>query len=137
LETDCAQARKPTTIRFMNRFRAVVPVDEYVLDILMRDLVGHDQQPGAFLVYLYLYRAAERQRWQPVTGSVRAIADGTGLSKSAVQSALETLRRRELIKSIGSHPTAARKHRVLRHWRARFTPPHASCSRRTRQARRL
>ena len=38
----------------MPRFRATVPVDDYVLDVLMRDLIAHDQQPSAFLVYLFL-----------------------------------------------------------------------------------
>jgi DNA-binding MarR family transcriptional regulator len=51
---------------------------------------------------------------------VREIADGTGLSKSAVQMALETLRRRELIESASAHATAVRRHRVLRPWRRRF-----------------
>ena len=101
----------------MPRFRRTIPIDDYVLDVLMRDLVGHDQQPGAFLVYLYLYRAAEKERWRPVARSLRAIAEGTGLSKSAVQTALETLQRRELIASVSAHATALRRHRVLRHWR--------------------
>jgi len=103
----------------MPRFRRTIPVDDYVLDVLMRDLVGHDQQPGAFLVYLFLYRAAEKQNWRPVARSLRAIAEGTGLSKSAVQTALDTLRRRELIESTSVHITALRRHRVLRHWRPR------------------
>ena len=101
----------------MPRFRKTVPVDDYVFDVLMRDLVGHDQQPGAFLVYLHLYRASERMKWRPITRSLRAIAEGTGLSKSAVQMALRKLRRRELIVSTSAHATAARRHRVLRHWR--------------------
>jgi len=101
----------------MARFRGTIAVDDYVLDVLMRDLVGHDQQPGAFLVYLHLYRLAERQNWRPVTRSLRTIAEATGLSKSAVQTALTRLRRRELIESRSAHPTAVRKHRVLRHWR--------------------
>src|SRR5262249_4281949 len=33
-------------------------LDDYVCDVLMRDLVGHDQQPSAFLVYLCLTRLA-------------------------------------------------------------------------------
>ena len=101
----------------MPRLPATVPVDDYVLDVLMRDLVGHDQQPAAFLVYLHLYRAAERQRWRRVQASLRQIAEGTGLSKSAVQNALETLRRRELVDSTSAHATAAPQHRVRRHWR--------------------
>ncbi len=35
-----------------------VAIDAYILDALMRDLVGHDRRPSAFLVYLYLWRAA-------------------------------------------------------------------------------
>lgn len=101
----------------MPRSRKTVPIDDYVLDVLMRDLVGHDRQPAAFLVYLYLYRAAERQRWKPVAASLRLIAEATGLSKSAVQIALETLRRRELVDSTREHATAVPQHRVLRHWR--------------------
>ena len=30
-------------------------LDRYVPDILMRDLVGHDHAPSAFLVYLWLW----------------------------------------------------------------------------------
>lgn len=101
----------------MPRFRQTVPIDDYVLEVLMRDLVGHDQQPAAFLVYLYLYRAAARQSWKPVAASLRTIAEGTGLSKSAVQLALQTLRRRELVDSRSEHATATPRHRVLRHWR--------------------
>jgi hypothetical protein len=33
-----------------------IEVDDYVVDTLMADLVGHDRQPSAFLVYLYLWR---------------------------------------------------------------------------------
>jgi DNA-binding MarR family transcriptional regulator len=83
----------------------------------MRDIVGHDQQPAAFLVYLYLYGQAARKKWKPVPASLRMIADATGLSKSAVQNALETLRRRELIVTTSNHATAVARHRVLRHWR--------------------
>lgn len=101
----------------MPRFRKTVPIDDYVLDVLMRDLVGHDRQPAAFLVYLYLFREAGRQRWQPVSASLRMIAEGTGLSKSAVQVALQRLRTRDLIQSKSEHATALPQHRVLRHWR--------------------
>jgi|SRR5712691_118717 len=101
----------------MPRFRKTVPVDDYVLNVLMRDLVGHDRQPAAFLVYLHLYREAERQRWKPISASLRMIAEGTGLSKSAVQVALQRLRARELIRSKSEHATALPQHRVLRHWR--------------------
>ena len=101
----------------MPRFREAIPVDDYVLDVLMRDLVGHDRQPAAYLVYLYLYGQAARDKWKPVAKSLRDLADATGLSKSAVQTALENLRRRELINTTSDHATAVPRHRVLRHWR--------------------
>ena len=103
----------------MPRLRTTVAIDEYVLDVLMRDLAGHDHQPAAFLVYLHLYREAERQKWKPVATSLRMVAEGTGLSKSAVQIALEKLRARELIHTTRKHATALPQHRVLCHWRSR------------------
>ncbi len=97
--------------------KSTIPIDLYVLDVLMKDLVGHDQHPAAFLVYLYLFREASRTgRWSPVTASIRTIADATGLSKSAVQTALERLRGRQLILAASAHQTAVRRYRVLRHW---------------------
>jgi DNA-binding transcriptional MocR family regulator len=101
----------------MPRFRQTIPVDDYVIDVLMRDIVGHDRQPAAYLVYLYLYGQAARAKWKPVAASLRSLADETGLSKSAVQTALDLLRRRELIRSVSDHATAVPKHRVVRHWR--------------------
>jgi hypothetical protein len=61
----------------MNRQPDFVPVDVYVLDVLLRDLVGHDKRPAAFLVYLYLYAAAARSCWRPVKASLRDIAEAT------------------------------------------------------------
>jgi DNA-binding transcriptional regulator YhcF (GntR family) len=101
----------------MPRFRETVPIDDYVLDVLMRDIVGHDRQPAAYLVFVWLYGQAARAKWKPVKASLRSLAEETGLSKSAVQTALELLRRRELIKTASDHRTAVPTHRVLRHWR--------------------
>ena len=101
----------------MPRFRETIPIDDYVLDVLMRDIVGHDRQPAAYLVYLHLYGQAARQKWKPVPASLRMLAEATGLSKSAVQTALELLHRRELVKTNSEHATAVPLHRVLRHWR--------------------
>jgi DNA-binding MarR family transcriptional regulator len=100
----------------VSRFKQTVAVDDYVLDVLMRDLIGHDQRPAAYLIYLYLYGQAARNKWKPVIASLRTLADATGLSKSAIQIALETLRRRELIVTTREHATATPRHRVLRHW---------------------
>ena len=101
----------------MPRFRQTIPIDDYVLDVLMHDIVGHDRQPAAYLVYLYLFGLAARQKWKPVAASLRTLAEATGLSKSAVQTALDLLRRRELIDTESEHSTATPEHRVLRHWR--------------------
>ena len=101
----------------MPRSRETIPVDDYVLDVLMRDIVGHDRQPAAYLVYVWLYGQAARARWKPVSSSLRTLAEATGLSKSAVQTALELLRRRQLIDTMSEHATATPEHRVLRHWR--------------------
>ena len=103
----------------MPRFKQTVPIDDYVLDVLMRDLIGHDQKPAAYLVYLYLYREAARNKWRRIRASVRMIADATGLSKSAAHAALAHLRRRQLIATTAEHSTATPRHRVLRHWRTR------------------
>src|SRR4051812_449114 len=100
----------------MPRFRETVPVDDYVLDVLMRDLVGHDQQPAAFLVFLFLFGRAARTNWRPVAASLRMIAEETGLSKSAVQTAVAALRRNELIATQQAHGPAVPEHEVLRHW---------------------
>src|SRR3954463_16300893 len=105
----------------MPRHSKPIPIDAYILDVLMRDLVGHDQQPAAFLVYLHLSGRAIRARGKPVPASLRTIADDTGLSKSAVQSAMLTLRRRELIKTEAAHATATPLHEILRPWRSRKT----------------
>jgi hypothetical protein len=101
----------------MPRFRETIPIDDYVIDVLMRDLVGHDRQPAAYLVYLHLYGQSSRNKWRAVPASLRMLAEATGFSKSAVQSALENLRRRELIVTTSAHATAVPRHRVVRHWR--------------------
>jgi DNA-binding MarR family transcriptional regulator len=101
----------------MPRFRQTIPIDDYVIDVLLRDIVGHDRQPAAYLVYLYLYAQAVRNNWKPISASLRDVAEATGLSKSAVQASLKLLLYRELIKTTNSHSTAVTRHSVLRHWR--------------------
>lgn len=90
--------------------------DRYVMEVLMRDLVAHDKQPSAFLVYLFLSaRSCSGRRL--VEASLREIAEETGLSKSAVQLALENLLRRQLLAAKTAHATATRTYRVLLPWR--------------------
>ena len=91
-------------------------LDAYVVDTLMRDLVRHDHQPSAFLVYLLLgQRTRGARRGRPL--SHQEMADASGLSKSAVQAAIRTLTRRRLIKATRDSPTAVPAYSVLRPWR--------------------
>lgn len=94
-----------------------VAVDPYVLDVLMADLVGHDRQPTAYLVYLRLWRLTEGGRKASPEISLRELSEQTGMSKRAIQDAVETLVRRRLIVVARERPTAVPVYRVLRPWR--------------------
>jgi hypothetical protein len=93
--------------------------DPYLLDSLMPDLVGHDRQPSAFLVYLYLAHRSARARVRSVAVSLQAMAVDTGLSKSAVQRGLRTLVRRRLVRVDKTSRTAVPAYAVLRPWARR------------------
>ncbi len=71
-------------------------LDDYVIDVLMRDLVGHDRRPVSFLVYLWL-AAEERRRNSVVQVSYQELAECIGVSKSSAQSAVRWLIRRKLL----------------------------------------
>ena len=92
-------------------------LDDYVVDILMRDLVGHDHQPTSFLIYLWFSYEAGRSRRERVSVSYQTIADSVGVSKSAAQTGVRWLLRRKLIEMRKSTPTAVPAYRVLRPWR--------------------
>jgi hypothetical protein len=92
------------------------PVDAYIIDALMPDLVGHDRQPSAFVVYLYLWRHA-RGRTRRAAASLQQIAVDTGLSKSAVQQAVRTLKRRRLLQSRQASATAVPEYTLLQPWK--------------------
>ena len=91
-------------------------VDRYVLETLMPDLVGHDHQPSAFLVFLQLLLQSSGRRGG-VSVSHQQLADATGLSKSAVQGAIRTLARRRLIRVTRASSTAVPQYTPLRPWR--------------------
>ena len=95
-----------------------VAVDAYVLDTLLPDLVGHDRHPSAFLVYLHLWRHSAGGT-VAVARSLRELAEGTGLSKRAVQDALDQLARRRLVTVERESVTAVATVRVLRPWARR------------------
>ena len=97
----------------------VIRLDAYVLDVLMPDLVGHDKQPSAFIVYLYLWTRKAAARARRIRVSHQTIANDTGLSKSAVQTAVRSLIRRKLVRSQLEFKTAVPEYTVLRPWRER------------------
>ena len=91
-------------------------LDNYVVDVLMRDLTGHDRSPAAFLVYLYLWNRTFGLKVKSVRASLRTIAEGTGLSKSAVQAAIRRLARRRLLRAARMAPTAVPEYVLNRPW---------------------
>jgi hypothetical protein len=91
-------------------------LDNYVLDVLMPDLVGHDRRPAAFIVYLYFLRHAAKGKRDTVSVSLQTIATKTGLSKSTVQAAIRHLRRRRLLDPAVVAYVTDPVRRVLRPW---------------------
>lgn len=93
-------------------------LDDYVIDVLMRDLVGHDRRPVSFLVYLWL--AFEyRRRNGAVQISYQELAECIGVSKSSVQAAVNWLVRRKLLAAKKENVTATPCYTVLRPWKRR------------------
>ncbi|KAA6462977.1 helix-turn-helix domain-containing protein [Acidobacteria bacterium AB60] len=93
-----------------------ITLDPYIHGTLLRDLVGHDRKPAAFLIYLWLY--AERKRLgRPIAISYANLAEDTGLSRSAAQSAVGWLIRRKMLSVRKETTTATPVYEVLRPWR--------------------
>ncbi|HVL67455.1 MAG TPA: helix-turn-helix domain-containing protein [Vicinamibacterales bacterium] len=95
---------------------ARVSLDRHVVDVLMPDLVGHERQPSAFVVYLYLWCRAPAGRARRTAVSLQQIAVDTGLSKSAVQQALRRLKRRRLVSSRQATATSVPEYLVHAPW---------------------
>lgn len=93
-------------------------LDDYVIDVLMRDLVGHDRRPVAFLVYLWL-AVAHRQKTSAVQISYQDLAESIGVSKSSVQAAIGWLIRRKLLAATKQNATAVPQYTVLSPWKDR------------------
>jgi len=91
-------------------------LDAYVLDTLMRDLVGHDHRTSAFLVYLTLSAACEEG---PARLSHAQLAERTGLSKRSVQAAVLHLQERHLLRATKQGATDVIRYEVLAPWRRR------------------
>lgn len=92
-------------------------LDPYVLDTLMPDLVGHDRQPSAFLVYLVLWRRCQAQGATTTEIALQDIAEASGLSKRTVQGAISRLVHRRLIGVARGSSTSIPTYTVHRPWR--------------------
>jgi hypothetical protein len=93
-----------------------IAIDEYVVDVLLPDLVGHDRSPGSFLVYVVLWTELYRTSQRRIAMSLRDLADRTGLSKSAVQASVRILKRRGLVTIVKPSSTAVPEYELVRHW---------------------
>ena len=99
-------------------------LDPYLIDTLMPDLVGHDRQPSAFIVYLLLWNLTygsgapgeRRSRRGTVQIALTDIAEQSGLSKRGVQDALSWLAKRKLLTAERASITAIPVYTVLRPW---------------------
>jgi DNA-binding transcriptional ArsR family regulator len=93
-----------------------VEIDDYVLDVLLPDLTGHDRSPAAFLVYVVLWTKLYRSEQRSIGVSLNQLSELAGLSKSAVQGAIRILKRRGLVKITKSTRTAVPQYELVRHW---------------------
>src|SRR4051812_43444415 len=94
-----------------------LPFDAYMFDTLMPDLVGHDRQPSAFLVYLFLWRHTRAVEAKTVQIALQDIAEGSGVSKRSVQQAIVWLAKRQLIAVARHTITAVPVYTVRRPWK--------------------
>jgi DNA-binding MarR family transcriptional regulator len=90
-----------------------IPLDPYVVETLLPDLVAHDRRPSAFLVYLVIGAAPGGR----IALSHSALAERAGVSRRAAQSAVAHLARRGLIEISRRGPTETSEYRALTPWR--------------------
>ena len=83
----------------------------------MLDLIGHDRQPSAFVVYLFLWRQTHGNKAAAAQIALQDIAEQTGFSKRSVQSAISWLAKRKLIGVARESITAIPVYTVMRPWR--------------------
>jgi CRP-like cAMP-binding protein len=88
--------------------------DAYVVDALMRDLVGHDHRASAFLVYLALTASSGEGA---LNLSHAQLAERTGLSKRSVQDAVLHLVDRNLLRVTRHSTTDIARYEPLTPWR--------------------
>jgi DNA-binding transcriptional ArsR family regulator len=99
-------------------------IDDYIIDVLLRDLVGHDRRPVSFLVYLWL-AVEQARRGASVQISYQELAENIGVSKSSVQAAISWLRRRKLLSATKQNATAVPQYTTLTPWRSPAHPKSA------------
>ncbi len=92
------------------------PLDDYIVETLMPDLIGHDRAPSSFIVFVKLWQdsGGPDRRLQV---SLSTLAIETGLSKSSVQAAIRHLRKRGYVTTRRVSQTAVPVHTVLAPWR--------------------
>lgn len=91
-------------------------IDDYITDVLMRDLVGHDRKPVSFLVYLWL-AAEHARRKSAVEISYQEMAESIGVSKSSAQAGVKWLLRRKLLAVSKPAATSTPRYTVMSPWR--------------------
>jgi hypothetical protein len=94
-----------------------VKLDHYVVDVLMRDLAGHDRRPAAFLLYLFLWYRTVGSDVRSLKISHQQMAGATGLSRRAVQDSVKWLVRRRLLRMHRAYRTAVPLYAVNRPWK--------------------
>jgi hypothetical protein len=99
----------------------MLQMDDYVVDVLMRDLVGHDRKPASFLIYLW-FTAEEARRQGAVQVSYQELAESVGVSKSSAQAAVSWLVRRKLLAASKENATSIPRYAVLSPWRDAARP---------------
>jgi hypothetical protein len=100
----------------MNRAKARLTLDPYVIDVLLPDLVGHDKRPAAFILYLWLWAMTRGLERGTAFLSYQVLTDRTGLSKSAIQRAVAWLVGRQLVKVRRKTVTSVPEYAVLTPW---------------------
>lgn len=90
--------------------------DDYITDVLMRDLVGHDRKPLSFIVYLWL-AAEQAGTHSEIRVSYQEVAESVGISKSSAQSAIGWLLKRKLLAVTRESVTATPCYTVRMPWR--------------------
>ncbi len=100
----------------MKKARSTLPLDPYVIDVLLPDLVGHDRRPAAYVLYLWLWASTRSLDRASAFFSYQTLTDRTGLSKSAIQRAVAWLVRRQLVRVRRGSPTAVPEYSVLTPW---------------------